>query len=206
MQTKAAKILGICLTCILFVDISICGSVASNFDALVLATITELENRDSIIIKQDIDIKNSIEKPGIIIKRRNSTNSLDSETQCLANAMYYEARGESRKGKWAVADLTLSRVGSPGFPDSICEVVKQRGQYTRAARRGIAPKPRNSKDSKAWNECVEIAKKAIANPNQVLPKHVLFFHADHIRPFSSKEFKRIAWIDDHMFYAKRKKR
>lgn len=208
MQTKTAKILGICLTFIFIVDISIQRSVAdtlSNFAIKTSVAVHALESQNNIALNKGIEIREDTNS-GIVIKRRNSTNSLESEERCLATAMYYEARGESRKGKWAIADLTLSRVGNPGFPDTICGVVKQRGQYTRAARRGKTPKPRNSKDQEAWRECIEIAKKAIKNPNQVLPENALYFHADHIRPFSPSKYKRVAWIDDHMFYAKRKKK
>ena len=44
---------------------------------------------------------------------------------CLAMAVYYEARSESRDAQMAVAEVILNRVNSPKFPNTICEVVKQ---------------------------------------------------------------------------------
>lgn len=53
----------------------------------------------------------------------------DSNIHCLAEAMYYEARGEGRKGQEAVALVTLNRVKHKRYPNTICSVVYQRGQY-----------------------------------------------------------------------------
>jgi spore germination cell wall hydrolase CwlJ-like protein len=44
---------------------------------------------------------------------------------CLASAVYYEARGESLAGRAAVAQVVLNRVGAPTFPKSVCGVVFQ---------------------------------------------------------------------------------
>jgi spore germination cell wall hydrolase CwlJ-like protein len=46
------------------------------------------------------------------------------QAYCLAKNVYYEAKGESLKGQFAVANVTLNRVNNPRFPGSICEVVK----------------------------------------------------------------------------------
>jgi hypothetical protein len=44
---------------------------------------------------------------------------------CLAEAIYFEARGEPVEGQFAVAEVILNRVDSPKFPNSICKVVRQ---------------------------------------------------------------------------------
>lgn len=49
----------------------------------------------------------------------------ERELQCLAKNIYHEARGESLEGKLAVAHVTLNRVHSPRFPDTVCKVVYQ---------------------------------------------------------------------------------
>lgn len=49
----------------------------------------------------------------------------DSEIECLAKNIYFEARGENVTGQFAVAQVTLNRVESDKFPDSICGVVYQ---------------------------------------------------------------------------------
>ena len=48
-----------------------------------------------------------------------------SELDCLALNIYWEARSEPRLGQIAVAAVTLNRVADPGFPDTVCSVVRQ---------------------------------------------------------------------------------
>ena len=59
-------------------------------------------------------------------------NALQSsrELECLADAVYYEARGETPSGQAAVAQVVMNRVRHPAFPKSICGVVFQ-GAYNR---------------------------------------------------------------------------
>jgi spore germination cell wall hydrolase CwlJ-like protein len=52
-----------------------------------------------------------------------------SEINCLALAVYGEARGESLKGKIAVINVIMNRVGSRKFPNTICDVVLQDHQF-----------------------------------------------------------------------------
>ncbi len=51
-----------------------------------------------------------------------------SEWECLSEALYFEARGESLTGVVAVAEVILNRVDSPDYPNSVCGVVNQGGQ------------------------------------------------------------------------------
>lgn len=47
------------------------------------------------------------------------------EAFCLAENIYYESKSEDIQGQFAVASVTLNRVNSPKFPDTICKVVEQ---------------------------------------------------------------------------------
>lgn len=51
------------------------------------------------------------------------------EVHCLAQAIYHEARGESFEGKQAVARVVLNRTVDPEFPNTVCKVVHQKGQF-----------------------------------------------------------------------------
>lgn len=53
----------------------------------------------------------------------------DSEVQCLAIALWHEARGEPLEGRRAVAEVILNRRDSGRFPDTVCESVTQPGQF-----------------------------------------------------------------------------
>src|SRR6185295_3094726 len=48
-----------------------------------------------------------------------------SEQNCLAAALYYEARGEGLRGQMAVAEVVVRRAHTPGYPRSVCGVVYQ---------------------------------------------------------------------------------
>lgn len=53
----------------------------------------------------------------------------NSEIECLAKTMYHEARGNSLEAQIAVAWVTLNRTKADKFPDTVCHVIKQKGQY-----------------------------------------------------------------------------
>lgn len=58
-----------------------------------------------------------------------------SDFDCLSETIYRESRGEPEKGQIAVAWVVLNRIRSSLFPDTVCDVVKQRGQFPWAAKR-----------------------------------------------------------------------
>ena len=49
----------------------------------------------------------------------------DQAWRCLSEALYFEARGESVKGMFAVAEVILNRVESPNYPGDVCGVIYQ---------------------------------------------------------------------------------
>ncbi|MGZ9811530.1 cell wall hydrolase [Pseudoroseicyclus sp. H15] len=52
-----------------------------------------------------------------------------SEQECMERAMYFESIRSSRDGMIAVGSVVMNRVESPSYPDTVCEVVGQRGQF-----------------------------------------------------------------------------
>ncbi|MEO0830647.1 MAG: cell wall hydrolase, partial [Pseudomonadota bacterium] len=49
----------------------------------------------------------------------------DASWRCLAEALYFEARGETVKGQFAVAEVILNRVASSLYPNTVCGVINQ---------------------------------------------------------------------------------
>ena len=45
--------------------------------------------------------------------------------ECLAEALYFEARGETVRGMFAVGEVILNRVDSDAYPDTLCGVINQ---------------------------------------------------------------------------------
>lgn len=122
-----------------------------------------------------------------------STQADDASVLCLAENIYYEARSESRAGKLAVAKVTLNRVNSPNFANSICEVVYQKHQFswTKNHKRKIV-------DNSAWKESLKLARHAIDTKLTYLNLPALYFHNVTVSPNWGK--KRVAKIGNHYFY------
>ena len=68
-----------------------------------------------------------------------ATNApLDQQTNCLATAVYFEARGETVEGQLAVARVVMNRAASGRYPTDWCSVVKQPAQFS-FVRNGAFP-------------------------------------------------------------------
>lgn len=115
--------------------------------------------------------------------------SSNSEIDCLAKVIYFEARGESEKGKLAVALATLNRVDSPKFPKTICQVVFQKRQFSWAHKQ-----IRNNK----WQISREIAQKAYDNRDILGNFKATHFHNLRVNPRWKLKF--VGRIDGHKFY------
>ena len=123
----------------------------------------------------------------------------DIEQDCLASAVYFEARGEPLKGQLAVADVVLNRVRSPKYPDSICEVVEQPWQFSFVNATGRIPEADRS--SEAWLNAVAIARIAQAGTARAVESDVLWYHADYVSPSWGRRLAREDQIGLHIFYS-----
>lgn len=122
------------------------------------------------------------------------------EIECLAQNIYHEARDQSIDGMIAVAAVTINRVNSKRYPDTICEVVSQPFQFS-WVRQGKVIKLDNSIERKAWEVSKEIAVMVMNQgvPNDMLG--VLYYHADYVKPkWASRKVHRKT-IESHIFYA-----
>lgn len=115
---------------------------------------------------------------------------------CLARNVYYEARGESLAGQYAVAEVTMNRAASPYYPDTVCEVVYQREAFSWTGL-GVLQAPRGE----AWDRAVRIAEDVYYGRRpRTLHPGVTHFHATYVRPDWSRERRRVARIGRHVFY------
>jgi spore germination cell wall hydrolase CwlJ-like protein len=123
----------------------------------------------------------------------------DAEQQCLAQAVFFEARGESLEGQLAVAQVVLNRAASGTFPSSICAVVTQPAQFS-FVRRGRIPEADRTSD--CWHKALAIAdiarKRALANE---VASNVLWYHATYVSPSWGRQKTRFAQIGSHIFYS-----
>ena len=126
----------------------------------------------------------------------------DAQFQCLAQAVYFESRGEPLSGQIAVAEVVLNRVDNPAYPRSICGVTKQGAGSGRGCQFSYAcdgrPDVMTSSVSKARSE--KIARMLIDGRPRSVTSGATHFHATYVRPDWSRNFARTASIGNHVFY------
>jgi spore germination cell wall hydrolase CwlJ-like protein len=124
----------------------------------------------------------------------------NSEWECLAKAVYFEARGEPIKGQFAVAEVILNRTDSPLYPKSICRVVNQGGSggcqfsFTCDGRSDVI------RDRDAFKTAGKIASIMINGAPRLLTDGATHFHTLGINPRWTRGMPRTASIGQHMFY------
>ena len=120
---------------------------------------------------------------------------LTSEMECLAGAIYFEAKSETLAGQLAVGRVIVARAKSGRFPTSYCGVVYQPSQFSFVRGRSMPAIP---KGSKAWKNAVAVAQIAHENSWSSPVEGALFFHAAYVSP--GWRLTRIARVDNHVFY------
>ena len=126
-----------------------------------------------------------------------SNAPLDQETNCLATAVYFEARGESLEGQLAVAHVVMNRATSGRYPSDWCGVVKQPAQFS-FVRHGEFPYADTNSD--AWKKAEAIAELAAANVVPSVSPDVLWYHADYVAPSWRHGLQEVQQIGAHIFY------
>ncbi|MGN6589647.1 MAG: cell wall hydrolase [Sphingomicrobium sp.] len=122
---------------------------------------------------------------------------LDEQTNCLATAVYFEARGESLEGQLAVAHVVMNRASSGRYPPDWCGVVKQPAQFS-FVRHGEFPYV--DTNSQAWQKAEAIAELAAANIVPSVGSDVLWYHADYVAPNWRRSLQEVQQIGAHIFY------
>lgn len=130
------------------------------------------------------------------------------ERKCLAEAIYFEARGEPVNGQLAVAQVVLNRLKNPAYPNTICGVVYQNrnvrnGCQFSFACDGIADRVT---ERNAWTMATTLANAAIDDGNAAWMADVgsaTHYHATYVRPRWARTMIKMVQIGEHIFYKTR---
>ena len=122
---------------------------------------------------------------------------LDEQANCLATAVYFEARGESVEGQLAVARVVVNRAASGRYPPDWCSVVKQPAQFS-FVRHGQFPSIDTA--SSAWARAQGVARLAVANVVPSVGSDVLWYHANYVAPSWGHRLNLVEKIGTHIFY------
>lgn len=126
----------------------------------------------------------------------------DKQWGCLAEALYFEARGESVKGQFAVAEVILNRVDSAAFPDTICGVVNQGTGRKYACQFTYTCDSHSEviREKRAYERVGKVAHLMVKGAPRKLTDGATHYHTKAVSPRWSRKFPRTATIGVHHFY------
>ena len=142
--------------------------------------------------------------------------NLTRESGCLAAALYFEARGESKMGQIAVAQVIINRARSRFYPNSLCGVIWQNSHKHNRCQFSFTcdNKMDMIRNRKAWLQAKKVAQAFVSGntpklaSNVTSPAHALskrarrstHYHATYVRPSWSRKLQRMGQIGRHIFY------
>lgn len=126
----------------------------------------------------------------------------NADWRCLSEALYFEARGETVKGQFAVAEVILNRVKSTRFPDTVCGVIHQgtgrkfqcQFTYTCDGRKEVIGEPA------AYERVAKVARAVLDAKAPKLTNGATHYHTTAVKPKWSRVYTRTAKIGVHVFY------
>lgn len=134
---------------------------------------------------------------------QNVDTVFEQQVDCLAQNIYHESRGEPLKGQRAVAQVTVNRVMSDDYPDTVCEVVFQRNENG-CQFSWTCSNPKIDKSSKEWELSITIARGFLTGEDTYGKlDNVTFYHASRVNPYWAKTKKFVARIGKHLFYGEK---
>ena len=119
-----------------------------------------------------------------------------ADVECLAKNIYHEARGEGLAGKIAVAQVTVNRMESKRFQNTICGVVYAPSQFS-----WTLDKRKRVRDQQAWQASVSIARAVLTQAVRLPHFPALYFHTPQVNPRWNRDKTVVARIGNHIFYS-----
>jgi spore germination cell wall hydrolase CwlJ-like protein len=127
--------------------------------------------------------------------------------KCLADAIYFEARGESLRGQKAVAQVVMNRVFSGRYPDDVCGVVFQNASHYLACQFTFACKGQNLSritEPDMWRRAKRIARDTLDGKIWLSDiGHATHYHARWVHPIWVQQMATMSKLGVHTFYRPR---
>ncbi len=149
-----------------------------------------------------IDASN-VRRASISVADDSAMGALLREHRCLADALYFEARGEGKQGEMAIAEVIFHRLKRGSFGNSICNVV-----YAGAGRKGCQfsfacnGQLRRPRTPAAWQKAQYLAAMILVGQARMtnMTGGAVNFHAASINPDWAVDMERTTQIGNHVFY------
>jgi spore germination cell wall hydrolase CwlJ-like protein len=126
----------------------------------------------------------------------------DAEWQCLAEAIYFESRGEPLEGQVAVAEVVLNRVADRRFPGTVCGVTRQGAGSGKGCQFSYACDGNSDamKSALPRSRAEKLASMMLGGRARTFTDGATYFHTRSVRPGWAKRMVRTASIGHHHFY------
>jgi hypothetical protein len=134
-----------------------------------------------------------------LVERYAAGAPLSEQANCIATAVYFEARGETAEGQLAVAKVIMNRAASGKYPSTWCSVVKQPWQFS-FVNPHTGAVPYADTNSASWHRALGVTRLAIGNAVPTLSNDVLWYHADYVAPSWGRRLSMVQKIGAHIFY------
>jgi spore germination cell wall hydrolase CwlJ-like protein len=164
---------------------------------------------DKLLVLNTADSSVRVAHRGVTEAVRNARQKV-RHIQCLATAMYFEARGEPSRGQFIVGQVILNRVASRYYPNDICDVVYQNAHMKNACQFSFAcdGQPNRVRETQAWSqikrraqylvECDDKCSLAALGQSELWTS--THYHADYVSPNWAKKLQRTGQVGRHIFY------
>lgn len=122
--------------------------------------------------------------------------------RCLAEALYFEARGESAQGLFAVGEVIMNRVDSGNYPNSLCAVINQGTgrKYACQFTYTCDGRPEQINEPGAFQRVGKVARLLIDGAPRNLTAGATHYHTKAVSPSWARRYPRTASIGSHLFY------
>lgn len=132
------------------------------------------------------------------------------EVMCIAMAIYWEARGESLEGQFAVGQVVMNRVRDPRYPSDACSVVYDAHYYTWDPQLPVRNqcqfsfycdgKSDQPQDHVPWRVAQLVAAAVYEQRADPIVGDATHYHALRVQPHWAVGGEVVARIQDHVFY------
>jgi len=123
------------------------------------------------------------------------------QIECLALNIYYEARGESRKGRAAVGHVTMNRVEHRAYPNDVCSVVYQKWKST-CQFSWVCSKNLPRIRQEIYEDIYKQAETIYHREKDTVTRGATHFHSTYVQPSWAASKRITAEIGRHIFYKK----
>jgi spore germination cell wall hydrolase CwlJ-like protein len=176
--------------------------------AIVLATASAaigaaMTHHPGISLTRLIEPARQTIAPATQIAPDDTVSALIAEHRCLTEALYYEARGEGRRGQQAVAEVVFHRLSTGRYGRSICAVIYEGAMHPGCQFSFTCDgSMRHLRDESAWKDAEQLAEQILTGAIRLgdATGGAINYHAITVSPAWAPALDETAQIGNHIFY------